>query len=96
MDRLMDSSQEYSLLEAQGRPVYMPRILRSMREICDATGVGEKTVRAWVGRGAPIAVEGQGTRTRYSAELAALQFWRWRPSSSSRKGDSWEDWPDES
>lgn len=55
---------------------YVPHILRSMKEICVAFGVGQKTVRAWVQQGAPIAVEGQGRRARYSAEVARLQCWR--------------------
>ena len=53
-----------------------PRILRTLDEICETFGVGRKTVRAWARRGAPIAVEGHGARTRYSAEAAALQDWR--------------------
>lgn len=57
-------------------PLYVPRILRSMREICDVMGVGEKTVRDWARRGAPIAVEGLGRKSRYSAEAVRLQKWR--------------------
>lgn len=53
-----------------------PKILRSMREICGEMGVGEKTVKKWVKQGAPVAVEGRGSRKRYSAEAAALQNWR--------------------
>ncbi len=60
-----------------------PRILRTMEEICEAFGVGRKTVRSWARRGAPIAVEGEGGRTRYSAEINDLQ--RWRVSSSARQ-----------
>lgn len=56
--------------------VYAPRVLRSMTEICEAFGVGSKTVKAWVGKGAPIAVEGDEKNTRYSAEMARLQAWR--------------------
>lgn len=55
---------------------YVPKILKSMREICEEMGVGEKVVRRWVSCGAPIAVEGQGTKARYSAELMRLQLWR--------------------
>lgn len=55
---------------------YVPRILRTMAEICEAMGVGQKTVKKWVAQGAPIAVEGDGRRKRYSAEMAALQGWR--------------------
>ena len=57
---------------------YTPKILRNMAEICEAFGVGEKTVKAWVKQGAPIAVEGDGSRMRYSAEIMALQAWRLR------------------
>ena len=57
---------------------YVPTPLRTMREICDSLGVGEKTVKSWIGRGAPIAVEGKGSNVRYSAELAQLQAWRIR------------------
>ena len=55
-----------------------PKILRSMREICEEMGVGAKTVRKWVALGAPGAVEGEGSKTRYSAEAATLQAWRLR------------------
>lgn len=54
----------------------MPCILRTMAEICEAMGVGQKTVKKWVAQGAPIAVEGDGRRKRYSAEMATLQGWR--------------------
>lgn len=56
--------------------VYAPHVLRSMAEICEALGVGPKTVKAWVGKGAPIAVEGEGAKVRYSAEMTRLQVWR--------------------
>lgn len=55
---------------------YVPTPLRSMTEICEALGVGPKTVKAWVEKGAPIAVEGEEKNTRYSAELLRLQIWR--------------------
>ena len=55
---------------------YTPKILRNLTEICEAFGVGEKTVKAWVKQGAPIAVEGDGRRVRYSAEMVRLQEWR--------------------
>lgn len=55
---------------------YVPKILRNMAEICKEMGVGEKTVKAWIKKGAPIAVEGDGSRARYSAEIAKLQTWR--------------------
>lgn len=56
--------------------IYAPRILRTMSEICEAFGVGEKTVKTWVKKGAPIAVEGDGRRVRYSAEIMRLQLWK--------------------
>lgn len=56
--------------------VYQPRILRSMTEICEAFGVGPRTVKGWVEKGAPIAVEGEGAKMRYSAEMVRLQAWR--------------------
>ena len=56
--------------------VYIPKVLKSMTEICEAFGVGQKTVKKWVAQGAPIAVEGDGRRKRYSAEMASLQWWR--------------------
>lgn len=56
--------------------VYTPTPLNSMREICDKLSVGEVTVKGWVESGAPIAVEGSGAKTRYSAELARLLIWR--------------------
>lgn len=55
---------------------YVPKILRNMAEICEEMGVGPKTVKKWVEQGAPIAVEGDGRNTRYSAEVASLQIWR--------------------
>lgn len=55
---------------------YVPKILKSMREICEEMGVGAKVVRAWVASGAPIAVEGRDKRRKYSAEAARLQLWR--------------------
>ena len=55
---------------------YLPKILRSMSEICEEMGVGQKAVRSWVQQGAPIAVEGTGSKTRYSAEAGMLQAWR--------------------
>lgn len=55
---------------------YVPTPLRSMAEICKALGVGPRRVKAWVEKGAPIAVEGVGAKVRYSAELARLLVWR--------------------
>lgn len=60
---------------------YMPCLLKSMTEICKQFGVGRRQVRGWIQAGAPIAVEGQGARARYSAELLRLQLWRERQTS---------------
>ena len=56
--------------------VYAPRILRSLAEIKDAFGVGERQIKLWVRQGSPIAVEGEGSKARYSAEMVRLQVWR--------------------
>jgi len=56
--------------------LYVSKILRNMAEICEEMGVGEKTVKAWIKKGASIAVEGDGRRVLYSAEAATLQSWR--------------------
>ena len=55
---------------------YVPKILRNMAEICEEMGVGPKTVKKWVEQGAPIAVEGDGRKVRYSSEMVRLQTWR--------------------
>lgn len=55
---------------------YVPKILRNMAEICKEMGVGPKTVKKWVEQGAPIAVEGDGRKVRYSTEMVRLQAWR--------------------
>ena len=55
---------------------YVPKILRNMSEICKEMGVGPKTVKKWVEQGAPIAVEGDGGKKRYSSEAIKLQLWR--------------------
>ncbi len=55
---------------------YVPKILRNMAEICKEMGVGPKTVKKWVEQGAPIAVEGDGGKKRYSSEAIKLQLWR--------------------
>lgn len=62
--------------QRQAQVSYVPKILRNMAEICEEMGVGEKTVKAWVQRGAPIAVEGDGRKVRYSAEMVMLAMWR--------------------
>ena len=56
--------------------VYAPRILRSLSEIKEAVGVGDRQIKLWVRQGAPIAVEGEGRKVRYSAEAVRLQVWR--------------------
>lgn len=55
---------------------YVPKILKSMREICEEMGVCARVVKRWAASGAPIAVEGHDRRVRYSAEAARLQMWR--------------------
>lgn len=67
------------------RGAYMPRILKNLTEICAEMGVGKDTVKEWIDMGAPIVVEQEGGRARYSAELAALHEWRLE---QSRKGRS--------
>ena len=66
------------------RPVvvsYTPKVLRNMAEICEEMGVSSHVVRKWVSMGAPIAIEGMGTKRRYSAETVRLQLWREKLSS---------------
>lgn len=55
---------------------YVPTLLRTMEEICRTFGVSPSTVRSWLKEGAPIVSEGEGVKTRYSAELTRLQLWR--------------------
>lgn len=76
----MTNGQDIWPREGRWAVAYVPHILRTMTEICDAMGVGQKTVKKWVAQGAPIAVEGDGRRKRYSAEMAALQGWRGKKS----------------
>ena len=57
-----------------------PLFLRSLIEICAVMGVGKETVLEWISAGAPIAVEMNGKRPRYSAEACTLQAWRVRNS----------------
>ncbi len=46
-----------------GDPVcYVPRILRSLCEICAEMGVGQETARRWIDEGAPIARECEGKK----------------------------------
>lgn len=64
------------MVEQQIVVTYQPKILRNMREICEEMGVCSKTVKKWVKQGAPIAVEGEGGKKRYSTETIRLQAWR--------------------
>ena len=64
------------MAEREVMVVYAPMILRSLAEIKEAFGVGERQIKLWVQQGAPIAVEGEGNNVRYSAEAARLQVWR--------------------
>ena len=56
--------------------VYEPKILRNMAEICEKMVVCPKTVRTWKKNGAPITVEGRGSKKKYSTEAMRLQIWR--------------------
>ncbi len=56
------------------------QILRNMKEICSAMGVGRDTVLEWIRQGAPIAVEPTAKGTRYAAEARDLLRWRVRRS----------------
>lgn len=67
---------EQRMAEQRCVVAYQPKILRTMREICEEMGVGEKRVKAWIEQGAPVAVERSGDRVWYSAESARLQAWR--------------------
>ncbi len=64
------------MAEKRGIVAYVPTPLNSMAEICDRLQVGNRTVKRWVELGAPVAVEGEGEKKRYSAEMAALLAWR--------------------
>ncbi|WP_300644931.1 MerR family transcriptional regulator [uncultured Desulfovibrio sp.] len=59
---------------------YVPQILRSMVEIKKVFRVSEETVQQWILRGAPIVVEYDGRKKRYSTEVIRLQIWRERNS----------------
>lgn len=81
--------------EMERQPItYTPKILRNLAEICEAFGVGEKTVKAWVKQGAPIAVEGDGRRARYSAEMVESQKWRKACSMPAARAGSGVEWAD--
>ena len=55
---------------------YVPTMLNSMAEICKKFKVNNKTVKKWVAYGAPIIIDGEGSKKRYSAELVDLYIWR--------------------
>lgn len=69
-------SEGTEMAEREMVVVYAPRILRSLSEIKEAFGVGDRQIKLWVRQGAPIAVEGEGRKVRYSAEAVRLQVWR--------------------
>ena len=73
---MADMQQTVPQVSGQWGVAYVPCILRTMAEICEAMGVGQKTVKKWVAQGAPVALHGDGRRKRYSAEMATLQGWR--------------------
>ena len=50
------------MAEREVMVVYAPMILRSLAEIKEAFGVGERQIKLWVRQGAPIAVEGEGSK----------------------------------
>ena len=60
--------------------VYAPRLLNSLTEICEAFHVSAYTVRRWAAQHAPIVMDGEGPKRRYSAELLDLHAWRKRQS----------------
>ena len=64
------------MVEQQIVVTYHPKFLRNMREICEEMGVCSKTVKKWVKQGAPLVIEGQGKKTRYSTDTIHLQCWR--------------------
>ena len=60
----------------QVQVIVAPKMLNSLIDICAAFSVSQETVKAWVDRGAPIVVDGNDTKRRYSAELTQLHNWR--------------------
>ena len=64
-----------------------PVILKNLNEICVHFGVGRETVLNWVSLGAPIAMEGNGCRKRYSCEARSLQAWREKNSGQKQRGN---------
>lgn len=66
------------MTETERGVVYEPKILRSLAEICEVFGVGSWQVKQWIRQGAPIVVDGEKNRTRYTTEVMRLQFWRER------------------
>ncbi len=55
---------------------YVPVMLLSLAEICEKLKVSKSTVKAWCKAGAPIIVEGEDKKRRYSCELMELHAWR--------------------
>lgn len=74
-----------SMTNERQEPVYSPKILRSMVEICKTFGVGRETVQSWAREGAPIVIEGGQNKPRYSTECLALQAWRVQRSAAKRE-----------
>jgi hypothetical protein len=73
------------LSENQGCPARVPVILRDVRDIRDAFGVGGRTVKAWEDAGAPI-IRLQSGDVR--AELG--EVWDWLKNQAS---NGWPDLP---
>lgn len=64
--------------QRQAQVSYVPKILRSMAEICEEMGVGEKTVKAWVQKARPSLLKATGAR--YGIVRRWLGF---------RRGEKW-------
>lgn len=62
--------------ERQTQVSYEPKILCSLAAIKKVFCVRESTIKAWISDGAPIVVENEGKRKRYSTEALRLQVWR--------------------
>lgn len=68
------------------KQAYSAVILKNLGEICVHFGVGRETVLNWLSLGAPIAVEGSGSRKRYSCDAARLQGWREKHCGGHKRG----------
>lgn len=73
---MADTQQTVPQVSGQWGVAYVPQILRSMVEIKKVFRVSEETVQQWILRGAPIVVEYDGRKKRYSTEVIRLQIWR--------------------